>query len=159
MTSRNGADVPAAIRYWREAGYSVRQLADNLDVHRSTVYRWANGTRFPNEANFIALKEEVGMRYAAENARHNLTVVGAQLASAYEALETDAERSRADAMATDLRARWEQRDRELEQAEEDAYQARQKRRIARKRPTQVSAFASVDPFLLAGAKPEPALPF
>lgn len=143
MTSRNGADVPAAIRYWREAGYSIRQLADNLDVHPSTAYRWANGSRFPNGANFIALREEIGMRYAAENARHNLTVVGAQLASAYEALETNAERSRADALAAELGARFAERDREQEQAEEDAYQARQARRIARQR---TSITAQADPF-------------
>lgn len=45
----------AAIATLRANGWSAAKIAANLGVHRSTVYRWANGQHTPNARNSAAL--------------------------------------------------------------------------------------------------------
>lgn len=149
MRHTDGADIRAALRFWREAGYSIRDLADSLNINPSTAYRWVNGTYRPNVSNFEALKSEIDMRYATENARHNLTVVGAQLASAYAALETDVDRARAEALAARMTADFAAREdrREAEQAERNANaRAIRDEVLGQRKPNSVTY--QVDPFAL-----------
>src|SRR5690554_6706298 len=93
MAKRNGANVPEAIRRLNQAGYTVRQIAGDLAVTDSTVYRWRNGTRFPNPANFAALAELVDARYSQHIHRRTLTTAALHLEQAARALETDTDRA------------------------------------------------------------------
>lgn len=162
MSHAAGANVPGALAHLTGV-YSVHELADALNVSVRSIYRWRRGQCTPNKANFEALKAEIDMRYASENARHNLTVVGAQLASAFAALETDAERERDDARAEELAASMaaaEQRRRDAEEARLAevralAAQHRQAEReriaaavAAAERQPRRSAHADVDPFAI-----------
>lgn len=49
-------DTPqAAVAALRAAGWTVAKIAAEVEVHRSTVYRWAAGTRTPNARNRTVL--------------------------------------------------------------------------------------------------------
>src|SRR5690554_4106582 len=59
MTSTKGANIPAALRHVRDAGWSTVQLASDLGVTLRTVQRWAAGLQKPNKVNFAALRDGV----------------------------------------------------------------------------------------------------
>lgn len=128
MTSTNGPDIPTAIREFREAGYTVAEIASDLGLHISTVYRWQAGTRRPNAKNHAALAELIDARYSQHVHRRKLTVAVMHLRAAAEALEDPAER-----------AEFEQRMRGKRQAI-----------VAQRRLESPSAFGSVDPFTVFG---------
>jgi transcriptional regulator with XRE-family HTH domain len=137
-------NIPEAIKEFRKAGWTVRQIADDLRVHVSTVYRWQAGTRRPNAANFAALVEAVDMQYGRENCRRRpRPLVLMHLEAAHTALEDPAER---EAFEADMKARYEAIRAENQPEPAPASQPRR------------SAFADCDPFTIFG-RPEPALPF
>lgn len=139
MTSTNGANITAAIRHIRNAGWSIRHLARDLGVSRSTVYRWVNGTQ-PREINYLALRQWVDMTFALESGKRRLTVASLRLQEAAEALETTAERAEADRLAADI----------------NAHRAEGERR--RRAQAPMNRNRQVEPFALVG-EPQPALPF
>lgn len=163
--SSSGADIPAAIREFRAAGWTVADIASDLLVHRSTVYRWQAGTRRPNAANLAALVEAVEMQYGRENCRRRpRPLVLMHLRDAADALVTDAQRAREDALAEDIRQHLaaSQRRREAEAAQRRAELAQPADTVERsQRPARTSIATSVDPFeLVATGRPaDPALPF
>lgn len=139
MTSANGADVRTAIREFRQAGYAVREIADDLRLHISTVYRWAAGTRRPNQKNHAALAELIDARYSQHVHRRQLTVAALHLQKAAEALEDKDERSRF----------------------EEAMQAKRAAIVAQRERVSRSITRDIDPFELVrtGQPAELALPF
>jgi hypothetical protein len=92
MTS-TGADIKTAIRELQAAGHPVREIAESLSLHISTIYRWRAGTRRPNGANFTALRELIEARYGQAVHRRSLPVAALHLQAAFEALEDPTERA------------------------------------------------------------------
>lgn len=128
-----GTNIKAAMAHLLTAGFAPERIASEIGVTVRTVRRWAAGVQQPRKANRLALKGWV-LDQRQRNAMRTYMQrrVDELLEQAVEALLTDTER------------------REIAELE-----ARFRRPAA---PAQRrSAFASVDPFLLAGAKPEPAL--
>lgn len=142
-TTSAGSDVPATIQHIRNAGWSIRRLARDLGVSRSTVYRWCTGTQ-PREVNYLALREWVDMTFALEAGKRRLTVASLRLQEAAEALETDTERAEADWLAADINAH-------------RAEGARLRAEEAAQRTPYRSITQDADPFGLC--QPVPALPF
>lgn len=145
MTSTNGADIRRAIAAFRRAGYTVRAIADDLDVHPSTVYRWAAGTRTPRPANLSALAALIDARHSQHIHRRRLTPAAMHLQAAAEALETDTERAEADETADRLRADMAaraERD-EAEQAQRDADAVRRRDEAYRSVTQDADVFAVV----------------
>lgn len=135
LTSTNGTDVRRAMQLIQTAGFTPQRVASEVGVTLRTVRRWAAGLQQPRPANRAALKGWVlGQRHSNTMRTYMDRSVDELLEQAVEALLTDAER----AEVAELEARFH------------APTIPQQRR---------SAFADTDPFLLAGAKPEPALPF
>jgi len=126
MTSTNGANVRRAVAEFREAGYTVAEIASDLGLHRSTIYRWAAGTRSPRPSNLAALAELVDARYSQHVHRRQLTVAALHLQKAAEALVTDQQRAKEAELAARLTASFAERDRRR-QAEQEQRNAEARR--------------------------------
>lgn len=164
MTSGNGADVPAALACLGQAGYAVAQLAADLGHSPSTLYRWRRGENQPRPANFAALVELVNARYG--QAIHGRILASAvHLSAAYEALRTDADRSRREVTAARLAADQAAAEQRRQAAEAEKH-AEVRELVTRQRQGQDdriaaavaaadgqsrrSAYADVDPLLIFG---------
>lgn len=158
MRHTDGADIRRAVAEFREAGYTVAEIAADLGLHRSTIYRWQAGTRSPRPSNLAALAELVDARYSQHVHRRQLTVAALHLQKAAEALVTDQQRSVEEELAARMTASFAAREqeREAEQTRRDAEARRIRDEVAPAR--RRSAFADTDPFKIFG-QPEPALPF
>lgn len=149
MKATDGANIPEAIKQFRAAGWSVREIADSLNLHTSTIYRWANSTRRPNPENYAALVELVDAKYAQEvHRRQPRPAVLMHLEAAHTALKTAEERAALDALAVEIRQHL---------ADGEAQRRGELAQVPQQRQPYRSITHDVDPFLLAGAKPEPAL--
>lgn len=155
MGHATGADIPRAIAEFRRAGFTVREIADDLGIHVSTVYRWQAATRRPNPANFAALVELVTVRHARAVHRRTLTVAALHLQKAAEALVTDQQRAEEDVIAERLAASFAERRRrdeaEAGRRRAEAARLRDSLRVVPLQPRR-SGYADADPFSVFGQR-------
>lgn len=152
MTS-NGADIKTAIAHLRKAGITITDLARDLDVHSSTAYRWAAGSRRPSVANFAALRDLVDGWYSRHVHRRCDRQHVAALEAACDALRTVEERAKAERLAADAAAFLAERARQraVEQEQQDAEIRKTRDEVLGRSYRSITR--DVDPFALVGAEP------
>lgn len=133
MSQRTAPDIRRAIAEFRQAGFTAAEIASDLGLHRSSIHRWAAGTRRPNNANLAALRELIDARYSQLIHRRALPVAALHLRQAVEALEDPAERA----------------------AFEAAMKAKHAAIVAARQTQTPSITRLVDPFALVASAPMP----
>ena len=152
MSHIAGADVQGTIRALREAGFSVREIASDLSLHVSTIYRWAAGSRTPRSTNLVALRDWVDAKFAQEaNAQQLDRRKSDLLQAAFSALETDTDRTEREEIAARLRADMAERQRRDEEqaAQQRAEMARLRdsvMRVSQRKPRTSVIDQLADPF-------------
>ena len=153
MTSKNGADVPKAIAEFVAAGWTIGEIADDLTLHPSTVYRWRTGRRSPSADNYTALRELVDARAGQLIHRRRLTPAAMHLQQAAQALWTTEERAESDRLAAQLAevfAQRAQRDAEGAARRNQEMAALRDSVLRAQRVPRQSVYGQVDPFALIG---------